>query len=442
MAEVGRRFDEMVDLTASLVRINTVNPYSGDDSAGLEKAGQEFLARELEKAGAAVEFVQVPPDIYEQCGVLGPRGRSWKGRPNVVGWFQFPMGTVPPPGTVSSRSGRKSNRGQSQTAGLSSVRTLILNCHIDTVGNDGYEGDPFSAEVRDGKLWGRGSSDAKGNLAIGLVAIKAVAAVAGKELSGRVAYESVVDEECNGAGAGTMACIKAGVVGDGCLALDGGGQCPYRGCNGVATPQVEVIGRSGHSAFGAVNAIDKLLLVKTAVDAFRERRGAIDPPQPVNIGLIRGGTLPAIVPQRAVMQYNVNYRMEDVDPAGPTPGAAVMREFERVVTEAADADPWLREHRPKITWLKDAPPYRIPDDLPIVRLADQAYKDVLGSVPHHKLLAWGDAAHFWNLARIPVIGMGGTTAGTAHSSCEYVELDGMLKNAKAVALAVYRFLVG
>jgi acetylornithine deacetylase/succinyl-diaminopimelate desuccinylase-like protein len=38
--------------------------------------------------------------------------------------------------------------------------------------------------------------------------------------------------------------------------------------------------------------------------------------------------------------------------------------------------------------------------------------------------------------------MGGTTAGTAHSSCEYVELDGLLTNTKALALAAYRFLAG
>jgi acetylornithine deacetylase/succinyl-diaminopimelate desuccinylase-like protein len=64
----------------------------------------------------------------------------------------------------------------------------------------------------------------------------------------------------------------------------------------------------------------------------------------------------------------------------------------------------------------------------------------LGRIPPGGLVAWGDAAHFWNLARIPVVGMGGGTMSAAHSSCEYIELDAMLTDAKAVALAAYRFL--
>ncbi len=434
LAQVERRFDEMVDLTARLVRINTVNPYSGDSSAGIEKAGQELMRKELKAAGARVEVVPVPEDIYRQCGVLGPRDRSWEGRYNVVGRFELPARTKP---------GRRTSQGGQPVSSAARRRgkTLILNCHIDTVGTEGYEGDPFEGGVREGRLWGRGTSDSKGNLAIGLGAIKALLSV-DASLTGEILLESVVDEECNGTGAGTLACLKAGVVGDACLALDGDAHCPYRGCDGVVTPEIEVVGRSGHSAYGAVNAIEKLTVVKGAIDQFRERRLAMKPPRPVSLGLIRGGTLPAIVPQKAVMQYNVNYGLEEVVPPPLFPGAEIMRQFEAVVGEAAGKDPWLREHPPRITWLKDAPPYRIPDDAPIVRLAEEASAEVLGRVQPGGIVAWGDAAHFWNQARIPVVGMGGANAGTAHSSCEYVELKGMLTAAKALALASYRFLAG
>jgi acetylornithine deacetylase len=432
LAQVERRFDEMVDLTARLVRINTVNPYSGDASAGIERPGQEVMRRELKAAGARVEIVPVPADIYRQCGVLGPQDRSWQGRYNVVGRFQLPARAEAPLGTNQRK------RPAASTARRPG-KTLILNCHIDTVGTEGYEGDPFDAVVRGGVLWGRGSSDSKGNLAIGLTVIKALLS-AGGDLGGEILLESVVDEECNGTGAGTLACLKAGIVGDACFALDGDAHCPYRGCDGVVTPEIEVSGRSGHSAYGAVNAIEKLMVVKSAIDQFRQRRLAMKPPRPVNLGLIRGGTLPAIVPHRAVMQYNVNYGLEEVDASLPFPGAAMMGQFEAVVSDAASNDPWLRAHRPRITWLKDAPPYCIPDDAPIIRLAQEASAEVLGRVPPGGIVAWGDAAHFWNLARIPVAGMGGATMGTAHCSCEYVELEGMLTAAKALALASYRFL--
>lgn len=432
LAQVERRLQEMVALTARLVRINTVNPYSGDGSAGTEKPGQELMRRELKAAGALVESVPVPEDIYRQCGVLGPQGRSWKGRYNVLGRFQLPLRGTGRPGTNRPKP-------PAALAARGRGKTLILNCHMDTVGVEGYEGNPFEGVVREARLWGRGSTDSKGNLAIGLTAIKALLS-ADVNLEGEILFESVVDEECNGTGAGTLACLKAGIVGDACFALDGSAYCPFRGCDGVVTPEIEVTGRSGHSACGAVNAIEKLMVVKAAIDQFRERRRAMTPPRPVNLGLIRGGTLPAIVPQRALMQYNVNYALEEVGTSLPFPGAAVMRQFEAVVSEAARADPWLREHPPRITWLKDAPPYCVPDGHPILRLAEEAYAEVLGRVPPGGLVAWGDAAHFWNLARIPVVGMGGGTMSAAHSSCEYIELDAMLTDAKAVALAAYRFL--
>ena len=132
------------------------------------------------------------------------------------------------------------------------------------------------------------------------------------------------------------------------------------------------------------------------------------PPRPVNLGLIRGGTLPAIVPQKALdaVQRQLRHRGGS-GTSLPFPGAAVMRQFEAVVSEAARADPWLREHPPRITLAKDAPPYCVPDGHPILRLAEEAYAEVLGRVPPGGLVAWGDAAHFWNLARIPVVGMGG-----------------------------------
>ncbi len=166
LAQVERRLEEMIALTARLVRLNTVNPYSGDHSAGTEKPGQELMRRELKAAGALVEIVPVPADIYRQCGVLGPQGRSWKGRYNVIGRFQLPVRSKARAGTNRPRRPGPSARRPG--------KTLILNCHIDTVGTEGYEGNPFEGVVREAKLWGRGSSDSKGNLAVGLTAIKAL----------------------------------------------------------------------------------------------------------------------------------------------------------------------------------------------------------------------------------------------------------------------------
>ncbi|MBX9927414.1 MAG: M20/M25/M40 family metallo-hydrolase, partial [Gemmatimonadaceae bacterium] len=44
-------------------------------------------------------------------------------------------------------------------------RSLILNGHLDVVGTEGMTHAPFAAELRDGRLWGRGAADMKGGVA-------------------------------------------------------------------------------------------------------------------------------------------------------------------------------------------------------------------------------------------------------------------------------------
>ncbi|MEI6502589.1 MAG: hypothetical protein WCP21_16390, partial [Armatimonadota bacterium] len=83
---------EIVQLCRSLVQINTVNPYSGDRAPGGEKAGQAFLAPLLERLGGQVTLFDCPADIYTRTGILGPRGRDFRDRPNLVARFDFGPG--------------------------------------------------------------------------------------------------------------------------------------------------------------------------------------------------------------------------------------------------------------------------------------------------------------------------------------------------------------
>lgn len=109
-------------LLRALVQIPSVNPHGspGVDHPG-EQACAEFVADFLRDCGAEVELREVAP-----------------GRPNVLG--RFP----------SDHPGKK---------------RVILAPHLDTVSIGGMVIDPFSGEIRDGKLWGRGSTDTKGPMA-------------------------------------------------------------------------------------------------------------------------------------------------------------------------------------------------------------------------------------------------------------------------------------
>jgi acetylornithine deacetylase/succinyl-diaminopimelate desuccinylase-like protein len=109
--------DEVVDLCRDLIQIDTSNP--GDHSGPGERAAAEYVAERLAEAG-------LEPEVFE----------SHPKRTSVVARIE---------GEDSSRD------------------ALLVHGHLDVVparASD-WEVDPFSGEVRDGYLWGRGAVDMK-----------------------------------------------------------------------------------------------------------------------------------------------------------------------------------------------------------------------------------------------------------------------------------------
>jgi len=408
--------DEMIDQTVQFVRLPTVNPYSGDSSAGNEKEGQEYLAGLCEAAGATgLDLFDCPDDVFERGGAIGPQGRDFADRPNLVATFD--LGDGP--------------------------KSVILNCHVDTVGLDGMDIEPLSGDIRDGAVWGRGTSDSKGNLLVGLTAIRALQQVGAT--NGRVLYESVVDEECNGSGAGTLACCLAGYTADYALVLDGSGLYPCTGCNGVVTAGVTVEGHAGHAAWGdSVNAIDKAVHVKGGIDRFKDRWESENPDCKLNLGVFRSGTIPAVVPSEAALQMNITYPMaqaEESRTAGHGWSAALMRrDFETTIARESGEDDWLREHPAQVGWIKDVYPFLTPTESPVVQAAVQSLAAVGRPSDPRPMTAWFDAAHLAINAGIPVVGLGAGAEGVAHGATEYIMIEDMVAGAKAVALSVHSLL--
>jgi acetylornithine deacetylase len=93
--------------------------------------------------------------------------------------------------TLEPEAGRTSTVGILRGSG--GGKSLMLNAHIDTVGVEGMA-DPFSASVKDGKLYGRGAYDMKGSAAACIAAVKALID-AGIHLRGDIVIALVADEE-------------------------------------------------------------------------------------------------------------------------------------------------------------------------------------------------------------------------------------------------------
>lgn len=142
------------ELLQQLIRFNTVNP------PGDEAVAQHFIKGELEGAGFDVEMLALEPE-----------------RPNLVATLAAPNAAQAADGPV-----------------------VALLGHIDTVLADPSEWqvDPWSGELRDGVIWGRGAQDMKGQVAAELAAVVELANAGWRPADGALKVIVTVDEEAGG----------------------------------------------------------------------------------------------------------------------------------------------------------------------------------------------------------------------------------------------------
>lgn len=403
------RRNELVTMLQDLVRIDTRNRYCGDDDAPGEAAGQDYLEPILRELGAQTRRFDCPEDIYVRMQVIGPAERDFRGRPNLVGEWRFGAGP-----------------------------RVIINGHMDTVGTAGMTIAPFAAEVRDQAIWGRGASDCKGGLTMGVEAIRLLLD-AGLDLRGSLVFESVVEEECSGSGAGTLACLDAGYTGDVAVFVDGNGLAITLGCGGCLTADLTVTGREGHAAHGTgVSAIDKGFIIKQAIDEFKREREAACPDCRVNVGIFRSGTHAAVVPGSAYLSLNIVYTVAEAEAAQaaghPWGGAPVRERFEEIIRAAEAGDEWLSEHPTQITWVKDLVPFDQPDDDPWAQRLAAVARRVMGREPEfNRMNAWTDAAFPAALGGIPTMLFGPGLEGEPHGPTEHVMIEDLVSGAATLA---------
>jgi succinyl-diaminopimelate desuccinylase len=167
--EVERARDEIVDFTAELVRIPSVNP---PGEAYREAA--ECLGKRLSRFGFEVAYLEAPSDA--------PFREAYP-RVNVVG----------------------RRRGETE-------RPLVhLNGHIDVVpAGEGWTVEPFGGIRRDGRIYGRGTADMKAGIAAAVYAAECLKR-AGLTPPGTIEVSGTVDEESGGF-AGVAFLCEAGLI--------------------------------------------------------------------------------------------------------------------------------------------------------------------------------------------------------------------------------------
>ena len=231
---------------------------------------------------------------------------------------------------------------------------LVLQGHLDVVppGDPHAWGmtDPFSAELHEGRLYGRGTCDMKGGVAANLAVVETLRA-AGVRLERPLAVHAVVAEEDGGLGA--FATMRRGHRGEAAVLTEPTGGDLVVANAGALSFRIEVPGRAAHgslrhegqSAFEAFLPVHEALLTLEA-----DRNRDADPlfgertlPYALSIGTVTTGDWTSSVPDRLVAEGRYGVML------GEEPASARLA-FEDAVTEASLKDPWLREHRPTVTW--------------------------------------------------------------------------------------------
>ena len=176
---------------------------------------------------------------------------------------------------------------------------LLLACHVDTVpvpDAGEWQRDPFGADLDGGRVWGRGGSDMKAGL------VASVAALAGADPETPVALLLTSDEEIGSKGAAAAAAAvgeqRIGAV----IVPEATGNQVVLGHTGALWLAVRTAGRAAHGSTperGHNAVLDLAALLSRAGGEIPLRTDEFLGTETWNPGVVAGGTVPNVVPDRA-----------------------------------------------------------------------------------------------------------------------------------------------
>lgn len=377
--------DDPVKLTQNLVRINSANPALGGVPGPGETAIARYIATWLEHRDIDSYWIE-------------PR----KGRPSIVG-------------LVRGSGGGKS---------------LMFNGHIDTVTLAGYEGDPLSGKIADGKIYGRGAGDMKGGVAAAMVALANTKTLG---LRGDVIFAGVADEEAESLG--TENVLQAGWRADGAIVSEPTNLDIVNAHNGFVWLEIDIHGVAAHgSRFDlGVDAISKAGYFLMELDRYAEklRQSSGDSGTgtgSVHCSTIKGGEEASSYP--ALCTVVVERRTV----AGET-SVTVMQEVKSLLDKLVHRIP---DFKYELRVIFHRPPFHISFDNPFCPLVG----DVVSKSLHKKAIFcgkpyWTDCALLAHEG-IPALLWGPRGEGF-HASEEWVEVESVYQVAETLTSIASQF---
>ncbi len=319
-------------------------------------------------------------------------------------------------------------------------RSLILQGHIDVVPTgplEQWENPPFEPVIRDGFMYGRGSTDMKVGVASMIFALDALGSI-GLEPAADVFVETVSEEECTGNGA--LATLERGYRADACLIPESMDNRLLRAELGSVWFRLRILGKPVHvlqaqaGASAILAAYDYIAALQGLTARINERAkthpwfGTIENPVKFSCGKIRGGDWLGSVPAWCEIECRLSV----------LPGDSLESVRAAVLACVADCAASLgAEAPPALTWIgfqADGHVFEPGSDAEAV--LEEAHQAVFGTpLERFSMTATSDTRQYDLYYGIPTLCYGPRGAG-AHSAAERTDLASMIETTKAIALFI------
>jgi len=308
---------------------------------------------------------------------------------------------------------------------------LVLNGHLDTVGVGGMEIEPFSGDLRHGRVWGRGACDMKGGLAIILAT---AAALAREGHPGELVVALTADEEHASIGMQAFAASLDGA--DGAVVCEPTSLAVMPAHKGFLWMDAEFRGKAAHGSRPeeGVDAIAHAGLYLGALQGLAAELEARSP-HPLlgtpsfHAGTIQGGSAPSVYPARCTLV------LERRTLPGET-AQGVLEEFQDVLEKVGSEHPELQA---RLTPGLFRPGTEVDVEAPLVRGLLAAIQEEGRPGRVEPMTAWVDAA-FLNESGVPAVCFGPGSIAHAHSDVERVSEEELKAGARILTRFALRFL--
>ena len=317
-------------------------------------------------------------------------------------------------------------------------RSLLLNAHIDTVPPSQGQENPFDPTELDGALTGRGSCDAKGQVATAWLTLAALTDL-GVTLGGDVKVHVVVEEEVGGNG--TVAMVRAGETADGCIVLEPTNFRIFTSIRGAVWFRVTLRGKPGHPGRPGTtrSALDMAVQVVAILKDYHQRllseSGGLpmferyENPMPLVIGKLHAGNWPATAAGEAVLEGILGLLPNRT-------ARQVMDEMTAAIAGAGGADiadnfdiHFMYRHDASV----------IPADHELATGLLAAATAAGAGAEIDAMTASCDACYYNNQLGVPTLVFGGGDLGVAHSNHERMPVADLALAAETLAGMAVRF---